>query len=87
MTRAVVVVAKGEAAVQEVNVPVLRDDWVLVQVKAVALNPSDWKHIDFGGADPGSRVGCDYAGIVSAVGGNVSRFNVGDRICGAVHGR
>lgn len=44
---AVVVTKPGEAAVQEVSVPKLRDDYILVKVKAVALNPTDWKHVDF----------------------------------------
>ena len=87
MPRAVVVVSKGEVAVQEVSLPSLRDDWLIVKVEAVALNPSDWKHIDHGGADAGARVGCDYAGVVHAVGKDVTRFQVGDRIAGAVHGR
>ena len=44
---AVVVTKPGEAAVEEVSVPRLRDDYILVKVKAVALNPTDWKHVDF----------------------------------------
>lgn len=44
---AVVVTKPGEAAVEEVSVPKLRDDYILVKVKAVALNPTDWKHVDF----------------------------------------
>lgn len=35
----------GEAAAVEASVPVLRDDYILVKVKAVALNPTDWKHV------------------------------------------
>lgn len=87
MPRAIVVVGKGEVAVRDVSLPLLRDDWLIVRVEAVALNPSDWKHIDFGGADAGARVGCDYAGVVHAAGKDVTRFKVGDRIAGAVHGR
>ena len=32
-----------KAEVQEVSVPKLRDDYVLVKVNAVALNPTDWQ--------------------------------------------
>lgn len=35
-------VEKGKAELQEVPVPKLKDDYVLVKVKAVALNPTDW---------------------------------------------
>jgi hypothetical protein len=40
---ALVVIAKGKVAVQEKNIPTFSDDEILVRVKAVALNPTDWK--------------------------------------------
>jgi NADPH:quinone reductase-like Zn-dependent oxidoreductase len=40
--KALKVVSAGKAEVQEVPVPKLRDDYVLVKVNAVALNPTDW---------------------------------------------
>ncbi|KAJ5719853.1 alcohol dehydrogenase [Penicillium malachiteum] len=86
-TKAVVVVELKVAAVREVLFPVLRDDWVLVKVKAVAINPTDWKHIDLGAADIGCRIGVDYAGIVEEVGKNVTNFVKGDRITGWTHGQ
>ena len=43
---AIVVQKPGEAAKQEVPIPKLRDDYILVKVVAVALNPTDVKHID-----------------------------------------
>jgi NADPH:quinone reductase-like Zn-dependent oxidoreductase len=46
-SHSVVVTKPGEVAVQEVPAPKLRDDYILVKVKAVALNPTDWKHVDF----------------------------------------
>lgn len=85
-TKAIVIVEKGKAEIQDVPMPALRDEWILVKVKAVAINPTDWKHIDYGGADPGSKSGCDYAGVVEAVGSKVTRFKKGDRIAGSVHG-
>ncbi len=33
-----------------------------------AQNPTDWKHVHFGFAKPGSIVGCDFAGEVVEVG-------------------
>ncbi|KAK9327502.1 chaperonin 10-like protein [Lipomyces starkeyi] len=66
--------------------PTLRDDYILVETVAVALNPTDWKAIDFRGCT-GALVGCDYAGIVREVGKAVTKpFKKGDRICGFVHG-
>lgn len=69
-------------------IPSLRPGYVLVDVKAVALNPADWKHIDVPFLNTaGCLSGCDYAGVVSQVGeGYVKPWKVGDRICGFVHG-
>ena len=44
---AVIVQKPGEVQVQEASIPRLRDDYILVKTKAVALNPTDWKHVDF----------------------------------------
>lgn len=38
---------RGLAAIAQVPVPRPTDTQLLVQVKAVALNPTDFKHIDF----------------------------------------
>lgn len=66
--------------------PKLRPDYILVQTKAVALNPADFKHIDFM-STPNHLVGCDYAGVVLDIGSDPVRpFQKGDRICGFVHG-
>lgn len=86
-TKALVYVEKGKAAVWDVSIPKLRDDYILVKVNAVGVNPADWKNIDYGNTDAGSRIGCDYAGVVEAVGSKVTKpFEKGDRICGFVHG-
>jgi NADPH:quinone reductase-like Zn-dependent oxidoreductase len=37
-------------------------------VTHVAQNPTDWKHVHFGFAKPGSVVGCDFAGEVVEIG-------------------
>ena len=67
-------------------IPKLRDSYVLVKTAAVALNPTDWKHVDYL-PTPGAQLGCDYAGTVVEVGKDVTkRFKKGDRIAGFVHG-
>ena len=66
--------------------PHLRDDYILIKTAAVALNPTDWKHVDFM-ANPGALLGCDYAGVVEEVGSKVKKpFKKGDRVCGMCHG-
>ncbi|KAK0666468.1 putative zinc-binding oxidoreductase ToxD [Cercophora samala] len=92
-TKAVIISSIGKAEIKTVPVPTLRDDYILVRTTAVALNPTDWKHIDGVNLGPnqssviGTRVGCDYAGIVEEVGPGVTKpFKKGDFICGPVHG-
>ena len=66
--------------------PHLRAGYILIKTAAVALNPTDWKHVDFM-ATAGALSGCDYAGVVEEVGANVTKpFGRGDRVCGACHG-
>jgi NADPH:quinone reductase-like Zn-dependent oxidoreductase len=68
------------------SIPKLRPGYLLVRVSAVALNPTDWKHVDFL-APPGALIGCDYAGVVEETGtGYTKDWKKGDRICGLCHG-
>jgi NADPH:quinone reductase-like Zn-dependent oxidoreductase len=85
--RAIVHKSKGVVEVKsDVPLPRLRDDYILVKTKAVALNPTDWKAVE-GRPDPGAISGCDYAGVVEEVGKNVTTpFKKGDRVAGMVHG-
>jgi NADPH:quinone reductase-like Zn-dependent oxidoreductase len=66
--------------------PKLRPGYILVDVKAVALNPTDWKHIDYINTK-GSLVGCDSAGVVAETGtGYETPWKVGDRVAAFAHG-
>lgn len=71
-------------ALQDIEVPTpkLRDYDLLVEVKAVSVNPVDTK-VRLGGDIPadGARIaGWDAAGIVRAVGPLATRFKAGDRV-------
>ncbi|PWA58105.1 hypothetical protein CTI12_AA401390 [Artemisia annua] len=68
-------------------IPTPKHDQLLVQVKAAALNPIDFKirqrsltvpvHFPF-------VPGCDMSGVVDAKGEGVSRFNIGDEVYGNI---
>jgi len=74
------------AELRAIPIPELRPGYILVKTVAVALNPTDWTSLDAVG-QPGTIVGCDYAGIVEQVGsGGSNRFKKGDRIAGFAHG-
>jgi NADPH:quinone reductase-like Zn-dependent oxidoreductase len=72
--------------VREVPKPTIEPHHILVRVHAVAVNPTDYKHIDMVAA-PGCIAGCDYSGEVVEVGAEApGNWTVGDRVAGCVHG-
>ena len=76
----------GTANLQTIPIPELRPGYILVKTVAVALNQTDWTSLDAVG-EPGTIVGCDYAGIVEQIGkGGSNRFKKGDSIAGFAHG-
>ena len=82
---------------RDVEKPAIKDDEVLVRVRAASPNPWDWHFMrgmpyisrpQAGWRKPKNRVlGSDMAGEVEAVGKDVTRFRVGDHVFGFVgHG-
>lgn len=68
-------------------VPTITDDQVRIDVKAVALNPLDWKLFEgdlkfLTGSKFPRMVGIEFAGVVHAIGANVTRFKPGDEVFG-----
>lgn len=86
--KAIVIAEKGKAEIRELPLPKLTEGHILVKVKAVGLNPTDWKAIHSAEPDRfGSRSGCDYAGEVVEVGPGVTKdVKKGDRSAGSVFG-
>jgi NADPH:quinone reductase-like Zn-dependent oxidoreductase len=84
--KALKVQSPGHAAVvSDAKIPSLRPDYILIQTVAVALNPTDWKHLAM--VSTPTTLGCDYAGVVLDVGSAVTKpFQKGDRVAGFVHG-
>ena len=72
--------------VSDKGIPQLESDRILIKTKAVALNPADWKLLDFS-TTPGAVRGCEFAGVVLQVGDKVHKtFRAGDGVCGMVFG-
>src|SRR5215217_7267414 len=97
--RAVVQDAYGRAEVlhpRDVPVPGIAANEVLVQVRAAGLDRGVWHtmtglpylgRLAFGLREPRNPVpGMDVAGVVVAVGADVSRFAVGDEVLGVGRG-
>jgi NADPH:quinone reductase-like Zn-dependent oxidoreductase len=81
---------------QDIEKPTPDDDQLLVRVRAAALNPLDGHMVRgmllgrlMGGGlrkPKDTRVGVDYAGVVEAVGKNVTQYKVGDEVFGGRNG-
>lgn len=77
---------------EEVEKPFLKDDHILVKVKANSANPADWHIIrgkpffarfTYGLFKPKFKIpGADFSGVIEEVGKNVTRFKPGDRVFG-----
>ncbi|KXT03772.1 hypothetical protein AC578_760 [Pseudocercospora eumusae] len=77
----------NKAKISEVPVPKLRPTYILTKVDSIALNPTDWKHINTKRAAEGCISGSDFSGTVVEVGSEVSKaFKPGDRIACTTHG-
>jgi NADPH:quinone reductase-like Zn-dependent oxidoreductase len=80
----------------EVAKPTPGENEVLVRVRAASINPADWHELtgkpyavrpSMGiGAPSSTRFGTDYAGVVEAIGSNVTTFKPGDEVFGARSG-
>jgi len=86
--RAFAVIEKDSAdVVANKSLPTLEPDTIIVNVKAIALNPVDWKHVAWR-LEPGSSVGADFCGDIVAIGSAAesSGLKVGDAVAGCIHG-
>ncbi|TRM69137.1 chaperonin 10-like protein [Schizophyllum amplum] len=64
----------------QIKIQNLADDQLVIRVRAVGLNPTDWKHAQGDWGTPGTIAGCDAAGDVVKVGAAVKHVKVGDRV-------
>jgi NADPH:quinone reductase-like Zn-dependent oxidoreductase len=78
----------------ELPTPEPASDQVRVAVRAIGVNPVDWKMRQHGplrlaarivGPPPPVVVGVDFAGVVDAVGAQVGDLRVGDRVVGGTN--
>ncbi|KAL2472279.1 oxidoreductase [Abeliophyllum distichum] len=78
--------------VREVEKPKIGDDQVLIEVAATSVNWADlWKRADFRGkvltaTSPKPNLGLEYSGRIVEVGSQVTRWKIGDEVCGIVSG-
>lgn len=73
--------------VRDINKPSLEKGQILVKVKAIGVNPFDWKvrsgiFADFFPITFPHILGSEVAGVVAEVSGDVTRFKAGDEVYG-----
>ena len=81
--------------VRDIEKPTPDDTQILVRVRAASLNPLDGHQLRGGWPlrpmtglrkPKDTRIGVDYAGVVEAVGKNVTQFKTGDEVFGGRNG-
>lgn len=84
-SRTLYVAVKGKAVPWEVPIRDLKPTEVRIKVHCVGINPIDWKTIENNLAD-GAGQGCDFSGVVIAVGSDVKSLKQGDTVAGGIAG-
>ncbi|KAI9770821.1 MAG: hypothetical protein M1839_003047 [Geoglossum umbratile] len=70
--------------IQDLPIPQINENQILIRVVVAGANPKDWKHPDPGYFGTRINQGDDIAGFVHALGGNVRGFALGERVA-AMH--
>lgn len=73
----------------EVEIPAIQSDEILIKVKAVSINPVDWKRIEgqlkiVTGSKFPKGIAIDFSGIVEKKGDAIANFQVNDAVFGAL---
>ena len=78
----------GKCDIVNIPDPELHENTVLVRPHYVGVNPCDYLVVDYRPLHTkGQIVGCDFAGVIEAIGSNVkTAFRVGDTVCGVMAG-
>jgi putative PIG3 family NAD(P)H quinone oxidoreductase len=87
--KAIVVEDQQALAWREVDAPELSPNEILIRVKATAINRADlMQRRGLYPPPPGASdiMGLECAGVVEALGQNVTRFSAGDRVCALLAG-
>ncbi|MDP9075892.1 MAG: NAD(P)-dependent alcohol dehydrogenase [Bacteroidota bacterium] len=74
----------------EVNKPIPDTQQILVKVKAVSINPIDWKILMgevklMSGKKFPKSVGCDFSGTIESTGTGIQKFKAGDDVFGVTN--
>lgn len=79
-----------ELQMSEVEIPTIQADDFLIKVKAVAINPLDWKKLEgqlkiVTGKKFPKGIAFDFSGIVEKAGSNATNYKIGDAVFGTLN--
>ncbi|KAI5951157.1 hypothetical protein KGF54_004231 [Candida jiufengensis] len=72
--------------IKEIPIPEINNDQILIKSHSFAVNPTDWKHVDYKIGQKGDVLGSDVSGVVEKVGSNVKHLKKGDYVGSFVSG-
>jgi NADPH:quinone reductase-like Zn-dependent oxidoreductase len=70
--------------IKDLPTPKIKEDEILVKVKAVGINPVDWKGVVNGIFEIPYILGSDLSGVITNTGNNVKKYKIGDEIIGSL---
>ena len=70
--------------IRNIPIPNIQQNEVLIKIKAIGVNPVDWKGVESGEFGDCYILGTDISGIIEEVGNKVTKFKKGDEIIGSL---
>lgn len=84
--KAVIANKKGieNIEIKDISVPKIQQNEVLIKIKAIGVNPVDWKGLESGEFGDSYILGTDISGVIEKIGNEVTGFKIGDAIIGSL---
>lgn len=84
--KAVIANKKGieNIEIRDIDIPKIQQNEVLIKIKAIGVNPVDWKGLESGEFGDSYILGTDVSGVIEKIGSEVTRFKIGDAIIGSL---
>ena len=70
--------------IRNIPIPKIQQNEVLIKIKAIGVNPVDWKGLESGEFGDSYILGTDISGVVEKIGSEITRFKKGDTIIGSL---
>lgn len=80
----------NDLQMSDVEIPTIQADEFLIKIKAVAINPLDWKKLEgqlkiITGKKFPKGIAFDFSGVVEKTGSNTTHYKIGDAVFGTLN--